>query len=256
MSFHLAVWNESQDSATLVNVAALVDQAIRTSGDDVTVPDGVDQLIGAYAMGVNIVRAQLQSPSLRSLLNYEIEPVDIGAEPASPYPIHLFPDSPIQLRADENLQAFASENAAGAARCTIGAWLATGPIRPVSGDIHTTQWSSATTLAANVWTQVPLTIAEALPAGRYQVVGARFEAAGAVFGRLIFKGSAGQQSRITLRPGAVARDAASDLENEMFRRGNLGVWGEFDHNTPPDAEFLSVSADTSETVILDLIKIA
>lgn len=255
MSFHLAVWRASVDQAALAAIAAINDQAIRVSGNDVTVPDGVDWLIGAYGLGVNLTRAQLVSPSLRRFWNYEIEPIDVGAEPASPYPIALFPDSPIKLMADENLNAFTSEGGAGATLMEVGAFLATGAVRPVSGDIRTIRATGATTLVAGVWTQVSLTFGETLPAGRYQVVGARFESAGCEFGRLIFKGNANQASNILLRPGAVGRDAISDLENEFFRRGNLGVWGEFDHNTPPDAEFCSNAADTAQVVMLDLIKI-
>jgi len=35
----------------------------------------------------------------------------------------------------------------------------------------------------------------------------------------------------------------------------MGVWGEFTHDSPPTVDFLSVSADTSETVYLDIVKI-
>jgi hypothetical protein len=37
--------------------------------------------------------------------------------------------------------------------------------------------------------------------------------------------------------------------------GGWGVWGEFAHTAPPTVDFLSVSADTSEVVHLDLIKV-
>jgi hypothetical protein len=37
--------------------------------------------------------------------------------------------------------------------------------------------------------------------------------------------------------------------------GQLGEWGTFSHNTPPTVDFLSLSADTSQTVDLDLIMI-
>lgn len=256
MGFHLSAWRASADQATLTAIAALADQALRVSGNDVTVPDGLEYLIGAYAYGPNITRAQLVSPSMRQFFNYEIEPVDVSAEPSSPYPVHLFPDSPIRLIHDESLNAQAAENAAGASLMGVAAFLATGSLRPVSGGIRSIRCTGGTTLVAGAWTACALTFGETLPAGRWMVVGARFESGGCELGRLIFKGNANQGSNVLLRPGAVGHDAVSDIDNELFRRGNLGSWGEFEHNTPPDAEFLSNAADTAEVVILDLIKLA
>lgn len=258
MSFHLAAWAQSTNPTALTAISALVDQAIRTSGNDVTVPDGVDLLIATYALGSILTRAQLQSPSLRRLLNLEIRPIDQSAVSVTAQPLPWMPRffDPIQLRHDENLDAFIVTTGGAAAINYVAAWLATSPIRPINGDVRTTRLTGTTTLAANAWTQVPLTLTDTLPAGRWQVVGARFESATAILGRLIFKGNTGQEGGLSLRPGAVATQSAIRVLPEEGRAGNLGAWGEFDHNVLPDAEFLANAADTSETVFLDLIKLA
>ncbi len=248
MSFTLAAFSESQDSATLVNVAALADQHLTVSGDDLRVPEFANHLVGVHALGPNVTRAMLVSPTLRRMLNYEITPIDVGVEPASNPPVVMFARNPIPLVTDENINAQAAEDAAGASRATVLVWLSDGALTPVEGEMYTVRVTGATTLAANVWTNAALTFDQSLQPGRYAIVGARFIAAGLQAFRFAFVGG-------FFRPGGVGFDAASDFEPAHQRKGGLGVWGEFPHTVPPTVDFLSNSADTSETGELDLVKI-
>ncbi len=248
MSFHLAGYTESQDSAVLVPVAALADPSLTVSGDNIQIPAFAPNLMGAMAIGANTTRAQLVSPSLRRILNPEIRPINVGAEPLSPPLAALFPGSPIPLDASEQMQAYAAEDAAGAAQSTVILFLSEGAIAPVSGEIFTVRVTNASTLVGYAWTNGALTFDQVLPVGRYAIVGARFESAGLLAFRLVFQGS-------TPRPGGIGCDAASDLTPDGQRYGGWGVWGEFDHNVPPTVDFLSLSADTSQVGALDLIKI-
>jgi hypothetical protein len=247
--FSLVAWSESQDSAVLVNVAALADPHIRVNGDDVIVPTDLQALVGAYAVGLNVTRAQLVSPSLRRYLNFEIAPFDLATEPVVPTAFIDLRRNPIILDPEEALDAQAAENGAGAIRSTIFAWLADKALEPVTGDIRTVRVTNASTLAASAWTNGALTFDQTLPAGEYAVVGGRFVSAGLQGWRCVF---VGQQ----WRPGAIGYDLDNDIEHPAFRYGQMGVWGTFRHNTPPTIDFLSVSADTSQTGELDLMKIS
>jgi hypothetical protein len=109
--------------------------------------------------------------------------------------------------------------------------------------------TTSVTLSAYAWTNAALTFSQTLPMGRYQVVGMRARSTGLIAARLVFVG-------FSWRPGCVGHDAVSDIDNDVFRQGRLGVWGEFEHDTPPTVDFLSVSADSNPTVWLDLIKVA
>lgn len=247
--FHLTAFTESQDSATLVNVAGLADPMMRVQGDDIIVPRGLNQLVAVYALGISLTRAMLVSPSLRGRWNYEISPIDRGAdEPASPQLLVELFGSPLILAEDEALNAQAAEDGAAGTRATILVWLADGPFAPVEGEISTLRVTNATTLVANAWTNGALTFDQSLPAGRYAIVGARFQSAGLQAFRFVFPGG-------TWRPGGMGVDAASDILAPTQRRGGWGVWGEFEHNTPPTVDFLSNSADTSQVGELDLIKV-
>jgi len=147
------------------------------------------------------------------------------------------------------LNAQAAEDGAGAQISNALAWLSDGPIAPVTGIMRTVRTTCAITLTAYAWSNGALTFDQTLPAGRYQIVGMRAESTGLIAARLVTPAS-------PWRPGVIGFDAESDVEPDRFRYGRCGVFSEFDHDAPPTVDFLSVSADTAETVHLDLIKIA
>jgi hypothetical protein len=248
--FGLVAWSQSVDtSGVLTPVAALADQSVRVNGNDIIVPTGLQNLIAAYGLGPSITRGQLASPSLRRYLNPEIAPLDVNTLPTPPIGLMQLWDNPILLDAEEALDANFAESGAGAARGTIGAWLADGPIEQVTGDIRTVRVTATTTLIANAWTNAALTFDQTLPAGTYQCVGARFFSTNGQLFRLVFV--AGE-----FRPGGIMMQNASQDDPDVFRYGKMGVWGEFKHNTPPTVDFLANGADTAETGVLDLVKIS
>lgn len=246
--FHLAAFSESQDSAVLVPMTALADPSMTVSGDNIQVPDYASMLMGVCGIGANATRVQLQSPSLRRTVNYEVRGLNVGAEPLSPPVACLFPYSPIQLDVDEQLQAHMAEDAAGASQVSALVWLADKPLEKVEGEIFSVRVTNASTLVAYTWTNGALTFDQVLPVGRYALVGAKFESAGLIAFRFLFQGS-------TPRPGGIGSDAPADISTEGQRWGGWGVWGEFQSTTPPTVDFLSLSADTAQVGTLDLIKI-
>lgn len=250
MSFTVVAWSESQDtSAVLTQVAALADQHVTTSGDDVLVPDFAPNLVGVFAAGATISQAQLTSPSLRKSTQYDVNPINIGAEPLTPTPFHNRFATPRALIPGEGLRALVAEGAAGAEQETVIAFLSSGEMGSVSGEVQTIRCTNGSTLVGYAWTLGALTLTQQLEAGRYAIVGMRAQSAGLIAARLVIPGSA-------YRPGCIGYDASSDAELSVFRYGALGSWGEFEHTFPPQCEFLSVSADTAQTVWLDVVKIA
>ena len=247
MAFTLVGFSESQDSAgALVAVATLADNHISRNGDDLIIPE-LNKIIAISALGATITRARLNSPSLRRMSPFEITPLNVGAEPTSPPTLLNLFATPLTLQVDESLNAEIVENVAGAEQETVLVWLADGTPAPVAGEIWTVRATAAQALTANTWTNAILTFDVDLPVGKYQIVGMRAESAGLVAARLVFVGG-------IWRPGCLGTDVASDLEADIFRYGRMGVWGEFVHNRPPTVDFLSSSADASETVWFDLIK--
>jgi hypothetical protein len=250
MPFDLIGYTESQDSATLVNVAALADQVHSVNGDNIRVPEVFNKIVGIYALGANTTAAEIFAPSLLERIAPNINPIDVGAEPASLPPWIDLRKAPLDLVSGENLIAQAAEDAAGAARSTILVWLADAPISEVvAANIITVRATNASTLTANAWTNGALTFDDNLERGTYQLVGARAESAGLQAFRVVF---ANQPNR----PGAIGHDAVSDHGVMAFRRGGMGVWGSFQDDNSPTIDFLSNSADSSQVVWMDLIKVA
>ena len=250
MAFTLVGFTQSVDtSGALTTIAALADPHIRVSGNDVTVPDALPNIGSVYALGPNITRAALVSPSIRRRYPFEVFPTDANATPANHFVFTPF-TAPISLDSDESLNAQFAESGAGATRGTVLVWLTDGAYQPAtSSEIFTIRATGTTTLTANAWTNCSLTFNDTLPAGDYQVVGMAATSTGAQAARLVF-------SQYAWRPGVIASTSVNAVGNPTFRYGNLGVFGQFSHNTPPSVDFLSNSADTSQTVYLDLVMIS
>ena len=248
MAFTAVAWSESQDSATLVNMAALADQHVRIVGDDVVVPNFAANLAGYYFLGANFTQGQLSSPSLRRTFLIDVEPGDRTANvPQTPPAFHNRTISPVPLDVSEALNALMAEDAAGVGRVTAVALLSDGPIAPDVRPSYTIRATNTSTLVAFAWSNGALTFTQTLPAGRYAVTGARYQGATATAFRLVFVGASHRPGGL----GAVS-DLASDVAGQRY--GGWGVWGEFEHDAPPTVDFLATGADASQIVHLDLVQ--
>lgn len=247
--FTLVGWSASADQVALAPIAAIPDPHVRVNVNDIIVPSAIPNLVGFYANGVNITRAQLVSPSLRRFLNFESQPVDISALPLTPFRFTDLRNDPILLDGEEALDAQIAESGAGATRMNAFAWLSDGGIEAVDGDVRSVRFTVAQTLVAFNWTNAAITFDQTLPAGEYMVVGGRMNTAGLLAWRCVFPGN-------PWRPGGIGVQADSGAEGTIFRWGNFGAWGSFRHNTPPTMDLCSATADTTGTGTLDLIKIS
>lgn len=248
MPFTTVAFSESQDSAVLVNIAAVADPHVRVSGDDIYVPGPLPFLAGYHFGGANFTQGQIASPTLRKPANIDVEPADLADEPGSPPAMHDLFSSPKALEGGEAINCLMAEDAAGASRVNAILWFCDGPIAPVTGDIFTIRATGAATLVANAWTNGALTFSQTLQKGTYQVVGMRAASTGLRAARLVSPGE-------TWRPGCLGCDADGDIDAQVFRKGKAGIWATFSHDAPPTVDFFSASADTAEVVHLDLIRV-
>ncbi len=249
--FHLAAWYESIDpGGVLTPIAAVVDQSVFTVDDVIRVPSAMPNIVGqaALANDASASGAQIQSPSLRAMVNLDIEPIVAAAVFGEP-PEGLFhPSSPITVVADEPVTFAINSDPAAAADHYGLAWFGDGPQQPLPGNIFSVRATSALTLSAGVWVNGTLTFGQTLPLGRYTIVGMRARGAELVAARLVFVGGA-------FRPGVPAVNALSDLDPLVFRYGRHGAFGVFHSNTPPTVDCLGIT-DTDQSYIFDLVQVA
>lgn len=206
-------------------------------------------LLAAYAGGTSLDRARLVTPSLRQITLPFIRPVNVGLLPITLTPVDDLRANPLRLRALEELATEHTNTAVGPTINTTVLCLSQGPVSPIpSGDIFTMRGTGTTTLGVNSWTSITTTWADTLPAGLYSCVGLSAFSTGCQAARLIFEDQ-------VQRPGCVGGAGIGTLPNPIFIDGNLGEYGRFNANRMPTVQFLSASADTAETVYLQLIRI-
>lgn len=231
-------------NAALTALPAVADPHVRVVGNDIYVPVDFKYFWGAAPVGATITRAQMSSPSLRRIFLPEQAPLVIGALPTSPYQFYLRDADPLQLDGGEALDANITNTASD--RETVLAWLGPGASKPDLRPSYTIRVTSTPTAVAGSWTNGAITFDQTLPAGRYDLVGARFRSTNLIAFRFVFVGG-------TYRPGGVGYAAQNILDHPKFRDGNLGVWGNFAHNAPPTVDFLANAADASFAGELDLV---
>lgn len=211
------------------------------------VPSFAPNLIGAAGTGINIAEARVSSPTLEANFMPDLAPLGVGAAepPADRAIMNWFGPGGMKLTPGEAMN-FYVDNATNAEPQLGIVFLSDGIDAMPSGEIQTVRATGATTVGAAAWSACALTFTQTLRAGRYAIVGLRAEGATMCVARLIIPGSA-------FRPGVMGTDGAGDIVDAKFRRGGLGVWGEFDSSAPPQLEVFCTAADTAQTAYLDVI---
>jgi len=243
----LVYYGNNANGTALLALPSVTDQIYRQQGNGYIVDPTLNKLGMAQVISAHSSRGQVDSPTLRQVLNKEIRPVmkgmPTGGQTAR---VNWFMDQPLQLGANEELDFFeihgtATEHVFGLVN------IQDQPVAPVKGQIFTSLFTGTTTLVADAWTIVPLTADQQLPPGTYDVVGARAESTGIIAFRLVFPGQ-------VARPGGLGSQIADVKDIDQQRYGQSGLWGSFVFNLFPYLEVFSDSADTAENLYLDLIK--
>ena len=250
MSYTTIAYSGSINSATLIGVPGVPDPTVRVQGNDILVPVGFNRVLGVYSQNTTGTFSQLVSPSIRRRYPFDLARIDTGATPTGPLiPYNDLYDNPVLLDDAEQLD-FNSANGGGGATISRGiVFLGNGDMTLPQGEAFTIRCTGTTTLVAESFTNVALTLTNQLPYGEYMVVGARFQSATGIAARLV--GAA-----VFERPGAVCVNTVSEVDLDRFRYGNSGPWLKFQSVTPPTVDFLATAGDTAQTVHLDLVKVS
>jgi hypothetical protein len=206
-------------------------------------------LLYACGMGATITKQRINTPSLGVITSPFIMPLSGVLGASSPQKIRWFDPTELKLSKLEELQVFTTHTAATAEQNVTVFGFDMGQIAEPPGNVYCIRGTGTATLVATTWTNInPIVWQNTLPNGLYAVVGAAFQSATCLAGRIIFENT-------PYRPGAVGQQAITDWTNDIFRNGGLGVWGQFHNYAMPQIEFLASGADAAETVFLDLVKI-
>jgi len=257
MTTHLAAYLVSDYGKTEVELSVVKDDVLtQTAATRFMVPVGLNNVHWAYAAGANLTEAYLKSPSLEVRRHKpRIIPGNYGALSLDLNKIPVWkPVRPLTLSETEELSVIASYG--GTAAAYNLALVALGPpaLPPVpAGEIRMIKLTSSTALTAGAWTTCIMTPEVALEVGTYALVGFIPISAGALAARAIFTGQ-------YWRPGVPAiagSDPGARVINDKYLKDlQFYEMGRFTHNSLPMFQFLSSSADTSETVYAYIVKVA
>jgi hypothetical protein len=246
---HLAVFTGNQaQSAAFTQVPILQTLFENVQANGLQVGDKLNMVVGLMSYGTTLDRVQLQSPSLRmGGILPDFTPVRRGAIGLNV--LHNYWDmraAPLKFPATESLQVWVVQLLAGAEQEYVGLLLADQVPAPVVKPYRTVRFNGSTTVTVNQLTQCIMTSEQALPAGNYDVIGARAQSASCLFFR-VGTGYSGS------RPGGVGVTTSTAADPMIQRAGNLGTWFSFKNTDQVVAEFLCGAADTSEIVEFDLV---
>jgi hypothetical protein len=251
--FHLSLYSKAPPAAafTLADVPAVADPAITLVNGHPLFERPIS-LINWYAVGAaDITRVVLNTPKVRVTAQPNLRPYDAAAAPTSRQFLPAYWRNPLRLLPVEENQMLMSASAGTGAAYLVAAWFGDNPAPPPQGDILTAHGSIASlTTSALTWGSGVFTLDTPLPAGKYAVLGMDAAATGLAFGRLIFP----EQQ---WRPGAICGAAATFVQPQCFRLGQMGVWGQFASYAQPQFEAFSVAglAAAAVDIYLDLLRI-
>jgi len=242
---------------TAVGAAAVTQQAMPGIADGV-IPQSLagnylfqddGQIKIAYAKGLSLSRARINTPSYRRVAIPEVQPVDQQALGAynSPPSIDFYGDFPITYAKLDELNMDVTTTGAVASQYHGAVWWFPNVVNPIPpGPVYTIHATAAIAGIVNAWARGTLTIDQPLPAGSYAVVGLDAIGAGLVIARLRFP------NQVYL-PGCRARVAVTNFPDFRFRFGRLGLWGSFANTAPPTLEIYCDAASAAQDVWIDVI---
>lgn len=257
MATHLCAYFESVDSATVTNIDTVVDTILtRPAADRFQVPIDYRSIAWAAALGVNITRAVIQTPSLAVRREtMEVLPRVRGDDLFTLDRMEVFkPKKDLVLEGTENMTFQAAEDGVGATTVYgLVALKAPGELPAVpEGDIRRVRCTATTTLTANAWTVGTITPDLDLEPGQYALVGMYGMSATGIAMRAVITGQ-------NYRPGVpmltTTEGAGADFNAPAYDQVLGYKMGEFAHTNIPQIEWLASAADTAETVFLDVIRI-
>lgn len=247
---HICAYDASSNPGANVevDVTALADSALTISNGHF-LPQRPVSLCFWGGCSATMTKARLSTPTLAAITTPFLRDINVGTNMGVPMRMCDLSQDQLALPAMEEIAWLHTATAAVAEikRGLLGLMIQAAP-QP-AGNVYTLRAIATGTLVVETWTNVgPLTFTNQLPNGLYSIVGASFFSAGAIAGRIILE-------NWPWRPGAFAIQALGNMTDRLFRMGNLGDWGHFHNTALPIIEMLSTSADVSEEITLDLVKI-
>lgn len=212
-------------------------------------PQRAMSILFAAAMGTLLTRCRISTPTLNVITSPYIRDISPALNVGNPQIFANYSQDPLAVNPLEEVAIFQVDSAVTSeSNAAVLGWNIQTMPQP-AGNVYTIRGTAVGTLVAGVWTNVgTITWQNQLPTGLYAVVGAIFQSATAIAGRLILENTA-------YRPGGLGIITITNRTDPLFRMGGLGVWGQFHNYAMPQVEMAASAGDTAEEIYLDLVKV-
>lgn len=236
--FHtLAYGNAAAAGITDVQLNAIADQVFTIASNRFQVPNPL-KLWAAFAGAASMIRARINTASLRLRGFPQIKPFNRLLLPGNLPPVADFRDWPLDLRREEDIEVDTSNNLGAATENTYAILFVSD--RDVDRninrrDIRPIRFTAAVTNAAFAWSApAALAFQDTIEGGQYAVYGLEVFQATNIAARLVLQNQ-------LWRPGTIGSQAFGTRTHEMFV-GGLGLWGYFNTYSVPQIEVLGDTA--------------
>lgn len=235
-------------SNDLTPIPAPVDGWAEVQRDRLILPFDTN-LVAAMVFGTSIGRAQIDEENFRQVAPIELFPCPGGPTTYPNLALPFYPPSYKRLKKISGIAGLANDPLAVGTNRVMFLWFGDTP-RPIeNADIWTifTQFSAVN---PNVkWAFSELNLVNNLPTGTYQLVGAVVQNSALYGARFRFRNQ-------TMMMGVPVSQSVNLPQSNVFRRGQLGIWGTFKNTESLYIEYIGPDFSPSTVnVYLDLIKI-
>lgn len=250
---HTSIYFASVADATLAELTAQSDQIIAIQNSHLFPPRDLP-LWAVYALGTTVRRQRISTPKTRQIAIPQVSPMEQAALPADNPAVMDLRRMPYFLPREEEIAIEHFQNVGmaqdGWSVLFFGYENDARQMSPTPapvGDLTVLRATGTTTQTADAWSDITLTYDQQLPVGNYAVVGAQCFAATGIAFRLILDGQ-------YPRPGGLCQlnEGGRPWEGQVM--GGLGLWGTFRTVSLPRLQIYSSSADSAQTLWLQVVR--
>lgn len=245
--FHLGAYYGPAGDAVEADLPALSDDILTIQNGHFVLSQPM-QLLGAQAVGDDLVRARLASPSMRQIASPYIRPISVNAAGTQDANIWLLDYNPFVIRPFEEIQALAADSSGNTSDTQILIWLADAIAPLPSGNVIPLRITSTTASVDATWTTLSITYQDTLPGGAYAMVFSEHFSNNGIAHRWIVPNQ-------LWRPGFPSITDINQRLPYALSKGQFGLMGRFRSNDLPRVQVLTDGSDNAHEIYLHVVRI-
>jgi hypothetical protein len=248
-SFHLAgFFGSVAASQTDIALTPFSDGYLSQGVSGLLLPD--DMMVARHiGLGLGLTQYLLNVPSLRQISQPRYGTVNKALLAVDDAPILIMGDyAPSIMRSEGYNYQVTTDATAGPNATHVFSFLTKG-FKPCQRGRSTTIRATATiTAVAGAWVNGGLTLAQDLPAGNYEIIGAAAYGTGLQAVRFRLPGAG-------YAPGIIAEQAPGEFFLNNQRWGQMGSFGSFQNSLVPTIDITGTAGAITITMFIDIVKV-